>query len=127
MFFLTTVAIYPFTNSLLSYVGAASIVVFSLNAIISIIFLFAFWWYASSKNRLLKPNTSPQIVKLISTLPVPAIVGMAMASAVAVFISYEVSIFLLFFLLAFYVFFTALWSHKIRVIEVESSQGAESD
>ncbi len=127
IFFLTTVAIYPFTNSLLSYMGGASIVIFSANAIISNIILFVFWWYASSEHRLLKPNTSPQIIKLIKILPIPAIVGMPIASVVALLISYEASIFILFFLLAFYVFLTASWSHKIRLIEVGCTKGAESE
>jgi uncharacterized membrane protein len=127
IFFLTTVAIYPFTNSLLSYEGPVSMAIFTFNALVALLLLFGFWWYASSGNRLLKPNTSPRIVKLVRILPFPGIIGMTAAIPIAVFISYQVALFIMFFLLGLYVLLTALWSHKIHVIEVEGGKGAESE
>jgi uncharacterized membrane protein len=123
IFFLTTVAIYPFTNSLLTYEGAISMAIFTFNALIALILLFLFWWYASSGNRLLKADASPHIVKLIKILPFPGIIGMTIAILISVFVSYSAALFIMFFLLGFYVFLTAAWSRKIHKIELAYAKG----
>ncbi len=116
IFFLTTVALYPFTNSLLAYEGTASIVLYAFNALVTLIILAVFWWYASSKHRLLKKDTNPRIIRLITYLTIPPIIGLIIASALA-FLSVLASIFFFMGMLIFMIVMTAIWSYKIRSIE----------
>jgi uncharacterized membrane protein len=97
VFFLVSVALFPFFNAILEFEGALSIVLFSVNALIALIILAVFWWYASSKHRLLAPDTNEEKIKLIRTMPLPGLIGMSVAAVISVF-SYEVALFLFFFL-----------------------------
>jgi uncharacterized membrane protein len=125
IFFLTTVALYPFMNNLLGYEGAVPVIIYSFNSIISLLILFVFWWYASSNNRLLKYGTDPRIIKLIKYLPVPGIIGLVIGVPLAYFSALAITI-LFISLLAFYIIFTAYASHRIQAIEVESAGVGET-
>jgi uncharacterized membrane protein len=103
MMFLMTIALVPFSNSLLNnidYFGQIAIVFYTTDLLLSLITLCIMWWHATRHSHLIKPATTPEeIIRLRQSLE-GAIVIFLMVIAIS-FVSLIWSQLLLTFLLIY--------------------------
>ncbi len=105
--FLMTVALVPFSNSLLVYGEQASVIFYMGSSLVSMLLLYIFWWYATRNCRLVDSDIkqrSIDIIKKMLLIPIiliPVIIGSS-------FFSVALSIEIMVLLFVFYILLTAL-------------------
>jgi len=120
IFFLASIALFPFSNSVLEYEESAAVIFYSINALVAMILLYLSWWHATSNRRLVDSDINQKVVRLIQRMPLIGIFGMIIACIVSVF-SYDIALFLFIFLLALYIVMTAVWTQRLKFFESEQS------
>lgn len=65
LMFLMTIALVPFSNSLLNnldHFGQIALLIYAIDLVISLIFLYIIWWHATRQCSLVKADTSPDVI-----------------------------------------------------------------